>query len=84
MCMSQQIILGKANIHPSGAEQDCIRVTACLRPALELGQIPLGILQYVVCMRAKSLQSCPSLCDPMDSSPPGYSVHGILPARILQ
>ena len=45
MCMSQQIILGKANIHPSGAEQDCIRVTACLCPALELGQIPLGILQ---------------------------------------
>ena len=35
MCMSQQIILGKANIHPSGAEQDCIRVTVCLCPALE-------------------------------------------------
>ena len=27
---------------------------------------------------AKSLQSCPTLCDPMDSSPPGSSVHGIL------
>ena len=27
-------------------------------------------------MRAKSLQSCPTLCDPMDSSPPGSSVHG--------
>ena len=26
----------------------------------------------------KSLQSCPTLCDPMDSSPPGSSVHGIL------
>ena len=32
---------------------------------------------------AKSLQSCPTLCDPMDSSPPGSSVHGILQARIL-
>ena len=28
-------------------------------------------------------QSCPTLCDPMDCSPPGSSVHGILQARIL-
>ena len=27
---------------------------------------------------AKSLQSCPTLCDPMDSSPPGSAVPGIL------
>ena len=32
---------------------------------------------------AKSLQSCPTLCDSIDSSPPGSSVHGILQARIL-
>ena len=31
-----------------------------------------------------SLQSCPTLCDPMDCSPPGSSVHGILQARILE
>ena len=36
------------------------------------------------CMGAKSLQSCPTLCDPMDCSPPGSSVHGILQARILE
>ena len=35
-------------------------------------------------MRAKSLQSFPSLCDLMDCSPPGSSVHGILQARILE
>ena len=29
-------------------------------------------------------QSCPTLCDPMDCSPPGSSVHGILQARILE
>ena len=34
-------------------------------------------------MCAKSLQSCPTLCDPMDHSPPGSSVHGILYTRIL-
>ena len=35
-------------------------------------------------MRAKSLQLCLTLCDPMDSSPPGSSVRGILQARILE
>ena len=29
-------------------------------------------------------QSCPTLCDPMDCSPPGSSVHGILQARTLE
>ena len=29
-------------------------------------------------------QSCPSLCDPMDYSPPGSSVHGIFQSRILK
>ena len=33
---------------------------------------------------AKSLQLCSTLCDPMDSSPPGSSVHGILQARVLE
>ena len=32
---------------------------------------------------AKSLQSCPTLCNPMDCSLPGSCVHGILQARIL-
>ena len=33
---------------------------------------------------AKSLQSCPTLSDPMDCSPPGSSVHGIFQARVLE
>ena len=33
------------------------------------------------CVRAKSLQLCLTLCDPIDCSPPGSSVHGILQAR---
>ena len=33
---------------------------------------------------AKSLQSCPTLCDPIDSSPPGPTVSGILQARTLE
>ena len=35
-------------------------------------------------MHAKSLQSCPTLCNPMDRSPPGSSAHSILQARILE
>ena len=33
---------------------------------------------------AKSLQSCPTLCDPMDGSPPGSPIPGILQARTLE
>ena len=35
-------------------------------------------------VHAKSFQSCPGLCNPIDCSPPGSSVHGILQARILE
>ena len=40
-------------------------------------------VRVCVCARAlKSLQSCPTLCNPMDYSPPGSSDHGIVQARI--
>ena len=29
-------------------------------------------------------QSCPTLCDPMDCSPPGSSIHGVFQARVLE
>ena len=35
-------------------------------------------------MCAQTLQSCPTLCDPVDCSSPGSSVHGIFQARILE
>ena len=41
-------------------------------------------LTHAVPYRAKSLQSCLTLCNPMDCSPPGSSVHGILQARKLE
>ena len=39
---------------------------------------------YSECMYFKLLQLCVTLCDPMDCSPPGSSVQGILQARILE
>ena len=41
-------------------------------------------LSFSAAAAAKSLRSCLTLCDPIDSSPPGSSVHGILQARTLE
>ena len=43
----------------------------------------VGKVMSLQCLCAKLLKSCLTLCDPMDCSPPGSSVHGILQARIL-
>ena len=40
-------------------------------------------LYVYICCCCLATKSCPTLCDPMDLSPPGSSVHGILQARIL-
>ena len=39
---------------------------------------------YAAAAAAKLLQSCPTLCDPIDGSPPGSSLPGILQARVLE
>ena len=44
----------------------------------------LGELQETAAAAAKLLQSCPTLCDPIDGSPPGSAVPGILQARTLE
>ena len=50
-------------------------------PAIRgLSQLPFG---NMLCY-AKSLQSCPTLCDPIDGSLPGSPVPGILQARTLE
>ena len=44
----------------------------------------LPIHMQAAATAAKSLQSCPTLCDPIDGSPPGSSVPGIFQARVLK
>ena len=44
----------------------------------------LEVLWICTVAAAKSLQSCPTLCDPIDGSPPGSPVPGILQARTLE
>ena len=48
------------------------------------GPVIIRILYLYAAAAAKSLQSCPTLCDPIDSSPPGSPVPGILQARTLE
>ena len=45
---------------------------------------PAAASFYIPTAAAKSLQSCPTLCDPRDGSPPGSAVPGILRARTLE
>ena len=42
------------------------------------------VVTHIMASCAKVTQSCPTLHDPMDCSPPGSSVHGVLWARILE
>ena len=41
------------------------------------------IYRFKAAAAAKSLQSCPTLCDPIDSSPPGSPIPGIFPGRSI-
>ena len=47
-------------------------------------QKPSSMPQFGVCVCVFVTQSCPILCDPIDCSPPGSSVHGILQARTVE
>ena len=44
----------------------------------------MGLLKTLYMAAAKSLQSCPTLCDPIDRSPSGSPAPGILQARTLE
>ena len=61
-------------------------IDKCLQDGLILSNIWLLMKNkmLIVCAHVKSPQLCSTLCDPMDCSPPGSSVHGILQARILE
>ena len=53
----------------------------CLVKAMVFSVVMYG---YAAAAAAKSLQLCLTLCNPIDGSPPGSFVHGILQARILE
>ena len=63
----------------------CVRMAESLHCSPETVNTALLIgCAAAAAAAAKSLQSCPTLCDPMDCSPPGSPVPGILQARTLE
>ena len=75
---------------PGGLQQPpdiaCPRTPENWDKWLKFATVPdLGVpSDSLIQQKVKVSQSCLILCDPMDSSPPGYSAHGILQARILE
>ena len=63
-------------------------LTAALRstsqPSVQNEKLEMFHHITIAAAAAKSLQSCPTLCDPRDGSPPGFPVPGILQARTLE
>ena len=55
-----------------------------LKPSFHRVLTTVSQLDYLHLFAAKSLQLCPTLCDPIDGSPLGSSVPGVLQARILE
>ena len=75
---------------PGGESLDCFMspVWVAFLPCC-VEHLHPGLSQNLFCVpaaaaAAKSLQSCPTLCDPIDGSPPGSPVPGILQARTLE
>ena len=55
-------------------------------PIYHIAMLTIVIMLYIISLKVKVLvaQACPAVCNPMDSSLPGSSVHGISQARILE
>ena len=53
-------------------------------PMTTCDKLPPKTLNFTTSAAAKSLQSCSTLCDPIDGSPPDFPVPGILQARTLE
>ena len=93
----QRLAIHRAKLHPPGARRllfrSLPRIPKIFRTSAELtimASSPSGLpalhlfTNWLKGHTCSGAQSCPILCDPMDCSPPGSSVHGILQARILE
>ena len=63
-----------------------VSTKVCLAKAMVFPAVMYGCESWTLkkAATAKSLQSCPTLCDPIDSSPPGSAIPEILQARTLE
>ena len=63
---------------------NCIVITCCFTKKHLIQEIIFLASHSFAAAAVKSLQSCPTLCDPIDGSAAGSSVHGIFQARVLE
>ena len=75
LTVTQQRATGHTHRYCDSSKADCERSKKHVGPQF---------LVISVAAKAKSLQSCLTLCDPIDGSPPGSPVPGILQARTLE
>ena len=80
--LSVQLTL-KSLLQHHNLQTSILRWWLALNCAVWLIGISIKVYIYIY-IHAKSLHSCPTLCDPMGCSLPGSSVHGILQARVLE
>ena len=71
-------------LSPSSFLHVCINITQHVITHLLASFAGMGTPAAAAAAAAKSLQSCPTLCDSIDGSPPGTAIPGILQARILE
>ena len=71
------------NIHPHPNHDIVLQCFKMLSLGKKTYTESLRVISYN-CVHAESLQSCPTLCNPMDCSLSVSSVHGILQARVLE
>ena len=73
---------------PAGISNQCRSAPPCPPNTMPSRHISLVLCRphigFAAAAAAKSLQLCPTLCDPIDGSPPGFPISGILQARTLE
>ena len=72
------------HFHFRGFRVSVFQKFAAIQILCKLGTDLLGVSNHLPAAAAKSLQSCPTLCNPIDGSRPGSSIPGILQARTLE
>ena len=65
------------------AKEKCL-CSICWLCIRKVSRVHKYIAAAAAAAAAKLIQSCPTLCDPIDDSPPGSPIHGILQARTLE
>ena len=84
-CSQEAPPVGTVSSHLLKGEETYVLLTCLLCARLKAKcLVNIVSLNFKVVSRVKGTQSCPTLCDPMDCSLPGSSVHGIFQTRLVE